>query len=96
MFGVIQWVYHFGHELVLLSNLQHRTSVFMSAAIIGGRENCEQLATGESFETVHHTFVCSKNEFASVSIEEVLHSVGAELYDVPCAIRVSDEIWLDA
>ena len=38
----------------------------------------------------------SQDISAAVRLEEVLHSVGAKLHDVACAVRISDEVRLDA
>ena len=38
----------------------------------------------------------TKYKSASISVEEILDSVGAEFDDVTGAVRVSDEVWLDA
>ena len=38
----------------------------------------------------------TKYKSASISVEEILDSVGAEFDDITGAVRVSDEVWLDA
>jgi len=68
----------------------------MSATVVGGRENCEKLTTGESLEAVHHTFVSSKDLRASIRIKEVLNSIGAKFDNISCTIGISDEIRLNS
>ena len=68
----------------------------MSAAVIGGGENCEELATGKAFEAVHHTFVGSQNKFSFVVLEEQLYSIGSELDDVSSSVWIADEVGLNS
>ena len=93
---VVQRVYHFWHELELFRNLQHCSGILVASAVISSRENSEELTACEALKAVHHTFVGAEDKLASVCVKEVLHAVRTELYDVACAVRVSDEIWLDA
>lgn len=65
---VVQRVDHLWNDLVVLSDLKHSSSVFVSAAIVSCGEDSEKLASSESFESVHHTLVSSQNEFSLVVV----------------------------
>jgi hypothetical protein len=93
---VVEWIYHLWHKFVLFCDLQHGSGVLVAATVIRRREKREQLTTSESFEAIHHALMGPDDELTSVRVEEVLDSIGTELYDVSCAVRVSDEIRLDA
>ena len=93
---VVERVYHLWHEFVLLGDLQHGSGVLVPTAVVRRREEREKLTTGESFEAIHYALVGPNDELASVCVEEVLDSVGTELNDVSCAVRVSDEVRLDS
>jgi len=96
LFWVIQRVDHFGNKFVLLRDLQHSACVFVSAAVVRCTEDCKQLTAREAFEAIHHTLVSAQDEACFVVLEEEFDSVGTKLDDVSCAVRVSDEVWLDA
>ena len=96
LLGVIEWVDHLGYEFVLLGDLQYRSGVFVSAAVVSGREHREQLSASESLEPVHDALVRSEDELGFIVIKELLHSVRAELDDVARAVGVADEVRLDA
>ena len=96
LLGVIQRVDHLRHELVLLCDLQHGAGVLVTSAVVCCRENREELAASETFEAIHDALMSSQDVAASVCLEEILYSVGAELHDISCTVRVSDEVWLNA
>ena len=60
LLGIIKWVYHLGHELVRLRDVEHRACVLVSAAVVSGGEDREELAPSESLESVHDAFVCAQ------------------------------------
>ena len=95
LFWVIQGIDHFGNQLVGFSNVEHGTSIFMSATVIGGGEYGEELTSGESFETVHHALVSSDDVLGFVVVKELLDTVRSEFDNVTSAIRVTDEVRLD-
>lgn len=68
----------------------------MAAAVVGCREHGEQLSAGETLEAVHDTLVRAEDIFSLIVVEELFDTVGAELHDVAGAIRVTDEVRLDA
>lgn len=67
----------------------------MTAAVVRRREHSEELAAGESFEAVHDALVSSQDELATVRVQEVLDTIGAEFDNISGAVGVSDEVWLD-
>jgi hypothetical protein len=95
LLGVVQRVDHFGHKLVLLSDLKHCARIFVAPTVISSGKNCEQLAAREAFEAVHNTFVCSQNEAGLIILQEKFDAIGAEFDDVTCAVGVADKIRLD-
>ena len=68
----------------------------MAAAVVGGREYGEEAAASESLEAVHHALVRTEDEVHFVVFEEGLYAVRAELHDVAGAVRVTNEVRLDA
>lgn len=93
---VVERVDHLRDQLVRLGDLQHGSGVLVSTAIISGGEYGEQAATGESFKSVHDAFVRPQNEADLVVLEECLDTIGTELDNVACAVRISDEVGLNA
>ena len=93
---VVQRVDHFGHKLVLLGNLEHGAGILVTTAVISRREYREELAASEALEAVHDALVGSQDKAAPVGIEEVLDAIWAELHNVSCAVRVADEVGLNA
>ena len=68
----------------------------MTTAVISRREYREELAASEALEAVHDALVGSQDKAAPVGIEEVLDAIRAELHNVSCAVRVADEVGLNA
>ena len=68
----------------------------MTTAVISRREYREELTASEALEAVHDAFVGSQDKAAPVGIEEVLDAIRAELHNVSCAVRVTDEVGLNA
>ena len=93
---VVQRVDHFGHKLVLLGNLEHGAGILVTTAVISRREYREELAASEALEAVHDALVGSQDKAAPVGIEEVLDAIGSKLDDVSCAVRITDEVRLNA
>ena len=95
LLSVVKWVNHFWYKLVGFCYLKHRSSVFMSTAVIGSRENCEQATTCKSLETIHNTFVCSQDEAHFIIFKESLYSIWTEFDNVSCSIWISNKVRLD-
>ena len=95
MLGVVQWVDHLGHKLVLLSDLKHGARIFVSPAVVSRGKDREQLAARKTLEAVHNALVCPQNKAGLIILQEKFDAVGAELNDVTCAVGVADKIWLD-
>ena len=95
LLGVVQRVDHFGHKLVLLSDLKHCARIFVAPTVISSGKDREQLATREAFEAVHNALVRPQNEAGLIILQEKFDAVGAELDDVACAVGVADKIRLD-
>ena len=93
---VVQGIDHFGHEFILLGDLQHGAGILVTTTVVSRREYREELAASKALEAVHDTLVGSQDKAAPVGIEEVLDSIWAELYNVSCAIGVADEVGLNA
>ena len=68
----------------------------MTTAVVGCREYREELSASEALEAVHDALVGSQDKAAPVGIEEVLDAIWAELHNVSCAVRVTDEVGLNA
>lgn len=68
----------------------------MATAVVCGRENCEELASSEALEAVHDAFVSTEDIFSFIVIKELFHTIGTELHDVASAVRVSNEVRLNA
>ena len=68
----------------------------MTTAVVGCREYREELAASEALEAVHDALVGSQDKAAPVGIEEVLDAIWAKLHNVSCAVRVTDEVGLNA
>jgi len=67
----------------------------MASAVIRSRENGEQAATSESFETIHDTFVSPKNKVYLVVFEEGLDTIWSELDNISGTIWITNEVRLD-
>ena len=93
---VVQGIDHFGHEFILLGDLQHGAGILVTTTVVSRREYREELAASKALEAVHDALVGSQDKAAPVGIEEVLDSIWAELYNVSCAIGVADEVGLNA
>ena len=93
---IIEGVDHFGNKLVLLGYLKHCACVLVPSTVVSGRENSEELTASESLEAVHNALVGSQDELATIGIEEVFDAIRSEFDDVTSAVRVSDEVGLDA
>ena len=96
LFRVVQRVDHLGNELVGLGDLEHGSCVLVSAAVVSGRENSEQLARSEPLDSVHHALVSPQNELHLIVVKELLHSVRSELHNVSRSIWISDKVRLDS
>ena len=93
---VVQGIDHFGHEFILLSDLEHGTGILVTTTIVSRREYCEELAASEALEAIHDALMGSQDKATPVGIEEVLDSIWAELYNVSCSVGVTDEVGLNA
>jgi len=93
---VVQRIYHFWNQLVLLSNLKHSACVLVASAVVGSGENCKELPSCESLKPIHNALVSSQNILGFVVFEEEFHSVRSELDDVTCTVWISYKVWLDA
>ena len=95
LLGIVEWVDHLRHKLVLLSDLKHCARIFVAPTVISSGKDREQLAARESFEAVHNALVRPQNEAGLIILQEKFDAVGAELDDVACAVGVADKIGLD-
>ena len=95
MFWVDEGIDHLWNELVLFSDLKNCARILVSPAVVSCGEHCEELAAGEAFEPVHHTFVSSKDVFCFIILQKVLHAIWSKLDDVAGSVRVADEVWLN-
>ena len=68
----------------------------MTTAVISRREYREELAASEALEAVHDALVRPQHKSTPVSVEEVFDAIGPKLDDVSCAIRITDEVRLNA
>lgn len=68
----------------------------MFATVVGGREDGDEGAACEPFETVHDALVGSDDEGEVVVAQEVLDSVRTELDDVASALWIADGVGMDA
>ena len=93
---VVQGIDHFGHEFILLGDLEHGAGILVTTTVVSRREYREELAASEALEAVHDTLVGSQDKATPVGIEEVLDSIWAELYNVSCSVGVTDEVGLNA
>ena len=93
---VVQGIDHFGHEFILLGDLEHGAGILVTTTVVSRREYREELAASEALEAVHDTLVGSQDKATPVGIEEVLDSIWAELYNVSCSVGVADEVGLNA
>lgn len=60
----------------------------MLPAVVGGREDSDELSLGEPFEAVHHALMCPDDHTQVVLLQEALHPVRPELHDVARLGRV--------
>ena len=95
LLGVVQGVDHFGHELILLGDLEHGAGVLVPTAVVSRREHREELSASEALEAVHDALVGTQDEAAPIGVEEVLDSIWAELHYVSGAVGVADKIGLN-
>ena len=93
---IVQGIDHFGHEFILLGDLEHGASILVTTTVVSRREYCEELAASEALEAIHDALVSSQDKAAPVGIKEVLDAIWAELHNVSCAIGVADEVGLNA
>ena len=93
---VVKGIDHFGHEFILLGDLEHGAGILVTTTVVSRREYREELAASEALEAVHDTLVGSQDKATPVGIEEVLDSIWAELYNVSCSVGVTDEVGLNA
>ena len=96
LFRVVQRVYHLRYQLVRFSDVEHGSSVLVSAAVVRGGEHSEQLTSSEPFEAVHDALVGSQDVLCLVVVEELLDAVRSKLHDISGTIGISDEVGLDA
>ena len=66
----------------------------MTAAVVRGREDCEEVAASESLKAVHDALVRPQNVLHFIAFKEVLHAVWPKLDDVARTVGVSDEVGL--
>ena len=93
---VVQGIDHFGHEFILLGDLEHGAGILVTTTVVSRREYCEELAASEALEAIHDALMGSQDKATPVGIEEVLDSIWAELYNVSCSVGVTDEVGLNA
>lgn len=95
LFGIVQWVDHFWHQLVLFSNLKHRACVLVPPTVVRCRENGEKLPARETFEAVHDTLVRTQNVLRFVCLEEVLDPIWSKFDNISGSIWISNKVGLD-
>ena len=93
---VVQGIDHFGHEFILLGDLEHGAGILVTTTVVSRREYREELAASEALEAIHDALMGSQDKATPVGIEEVLDSIWAELYNVSCSVGVTDEVGLNA
>ena len=93
---VVQGIDHFGHEFILLGDLEHGAGILVTTTVVSRREYCEELAASEALEAIHDALMGSQDKATPVGIEEVLDAIWAELYNISCTVGVANEVGLNA
>ena len=93
---VVQGIDHFGHEFILLGDLEHGAGILVPTTVVSRREYREELAASEALKAVHDALVGSQDKAAPIGIEEVLDAIWAELHYVSSAVGVADKVGLNA
>jgi len=80
----------------LFGKLDHGAGILVTAAVVGGRKNCDELTAGESLEAVHDALVCAEYILQVVVLKELPDPIRTKLDNVSGAVRVSNEVRLNA
>lgn len=83
-------------NLIRPRDAENGPCVLMASAVVGGREDCDQISSREPFEPVHHALMRSDDFGKVVGLEELFDDVWPELDDVSGVVRVADGVVLDS
>lgn len=75
---------------------QHSPCVLVPSAVVCRGEDSYEVASGEPLESVQDAFVGSYDFQQFIILKESPHNIRAELNNVSSAMRVSDDIHLNA
>lgn len=95
LFCIIQRIYHFRNQFVLLCDLKHCARVLVTSAVVCRWENCEKLSSRKPFESIHYAFVGSQHIPDFIVLKEKFDAVWAKFNDVSSAVWITNEIWLN-